>query len=420
MTTDEFLEHHGIKGQKWGVRRYQKKDGSLTPAGKERYGMGAKSRSVRYAQSKADLIKAEVDKYEKGGPAGNQNCQLCTWSMEAQFRGKNVLPRPVYSPRDIIFEKNGYDIVKNPVRESISNKDDVVKKVKDAGNGSRFYTHVNWKDSQGGHEFIVVNIDSEVYVIDAQVGLVAPIKSKETKMYFNDINYSNSFLVRMDDKEFNEDTLKYNDQRYLVEWDDDKDVKYLIDHNMIHSYSAVPDSQEIMHHGIKGQKWGVRRYQNLDGTLTPAGRKRKAKQYQDLLNEQDKEATRQIGRVMKTTAAAERAAARGNQKRAEEKAKEALEATKLWQEIDSQTWKTFADAVSEGYDVTAKRVYRNTEMGRSFVTTALTGPIGNAAINLYRQSKFYKEYGEQAPWAVAGQQYRVRDVSRPEEERDRS
>lgn len=31
------LCHHGIKGQKWGVRRFQKKDGSLTPAGKKRY-----------------------------------------------------------------------------------------------------------------------------------------------------------------------------------------------------------------------------------------------------------------------------------------------------------------------------------------------------------------------------------------------
>lgn len=31
---------------------------------------------------------------------------------------------------------------------------------------------------------------------------------------------------------------------------------------------------ELMHFGIKGQKWGVRRYQNKDGTLTPAGRKK--------------------------------------------------------------------------------------------------------------------------------------------------
>lgn len=31
------LYHHGIKGQRWGIRRFQKKDGSLTPAGKKRY-----------------------------------------------------------------------------------------------------------------------------------------------------------------------------------------------------------------------------------------------------------------------------------------------------------------------------------------------------------------------------------------------
>ena len=31
------LMHYGIKGMKWGVRRYQNKDGSLTPLGKSRY-----------------------------------------------------------------------------------------------------------------------------------------------------------------------------------------------------------------------------------------------------------------------------------------------------------------------------------------------------------------------------------------------
>lgn len=36
-TYGNSLEHHGILGMKWGVRRYQNKDGSLTSAGRKRY-----------------------------------------------------------------------------------------------------------------------------------------------------------------------------------------------------------------------------------------------------------------------------------------------------------------------------------------------------------------------------------------------
>ena len=39
------------------------------------------------------------------------------------------------------------------------------------------------------------------------------------------------------------------------------------------------DMNELYHHGVKGMKWGVRRYQNSDGSLTSKGKKKVSKQY---------------------------------------------------------------------------------------------------------------------------------------------
>ena len=51
-----YLEHHGILGQKWGVRRYQNEDGSLTSEGK-------KHQEKR--NKKADVLDAKASKYKK-------------------------------------------------------------------------------------------------------------------------------------------------------------------------------------------------------------------------------------------------------------------------------------------------------------------------------------------------------------------
>lgn len=56
LVSSDYLEHFGIKGMRWGVRRYEDRNGKLTSAGKKRY---SKKRRTP-AQIKEDQMRKDV------------------------------------------------------------------------------------------------------------------------------------------------------------------------------------------------------------------------------------------------------------------------------------------------------------------------------------------------------------------------
>lgn len=66
MMNNSYLCHHGVTGQKWGVRRYQNKDGSLTPEGRKRL-FGAGHRHRKSFSKKYEAFKNAQAEYKKSG-----------------------------------------------------------------------------------------------------------------------------------------------------------------------------------------------------------------------------------------------------------------------------------------------------------------------------------------------------------------
>lgn len=50
------LQHHGIKGQKWGVRRFQNADGSLTAEGKKRYSVSDYQQAIDKTKTAGKIV----------------------------------------------------------------------------------------------------------------------------------------------------------------------------------------------------------------------------------------------------------------------------------------------------------------------------------------------------------------------------
>lgn len=118
--------HHGIKGQKWGVRRFQNEDGTLTAEGKARYGGGdgrirgvLKSAAHKTGEAAGKLfnkakegLKNKVDeKLDERNPSRMSDQELREklnrLTMEKQYKQlvKELDQKPKKEPKDSGFRK---------------------------------------------------------------------------------------------------------------------------------------------------------------------------------------------------------------------------------------------------------------------------------------------------------------------------
>ena len=64
---NNYLAHYGISGQKKGLRRYQNEDGSLTPEGREHYGVGADLQEAKSMYKQGTINKQQYKEKKAEG-----------------------------------------------------------------------------------------------------------------------------------------------------------------------------------------------------------------------------------------------------------------------------------------------------------------------------------------------------------------
>lgn len=95
----DWLAHHGIIGQKWGIRRFQNLDGTLTAAGRERYGTEARLRAAQ------NLKGARTSNLDKWGKDPQHNALYITGYSGS---GKSTTAFSLQRPGDTVVHLDGY------------------------------------------------------------------------------------------------------------------------------------------------------------------------------------------------------------------------------------------------------------------------------------------------------------------------
>lgn len=130
-----YMAHSGVKGQKWGVRRYQNQDGSLTPEGKRHYALlGGSTVLVGGAGAGAYRHRKEIASYAKNtvAPAAKRAYEHTLGAASRAFANRDA--GTVFGRAGALYEKaagnvsNAYGKTSNAVTSAYNKASNAVNK----------------------------------------------------------------------------------------------------------------------------------------------------------------------------------------------------------------------------------------------------------------------------------------------------